>query len=153
MGAGRRNVLIAVVLAAGLVSLVSMCRRASGPSKARPPRRLWKCTKCGKEFELSYQELARLQQPGRAEVPDRPDPWSLPVIQPKGAAPSPIESVPCPACGGEAHRYIEMKCADCGKSFRHLEALVPLAPDDAKAAPRVKPPACPHCGSARVSPR
>lgn len=153
MSAGRRNVLIAVALAAGLVAMVSLCRRASGPAAPAPPRRQWKCTKCGKEFALSYQELARLQQPGRDEVPDKPDPWSLPVIQPKGEAPSPIETVPCPACGGEAHRYIEMKCADCGKSFRHLEALEPAAPADAKAARRVKPPACPHCGSARASPR
>lgn len=152
MGSTKKSVIVGIVLVAGLVSLVSLCRRASGPAALRPPARAWKCTKCQKVFELTYAQTERLRQPNREEIPDRPDPWSIPVVKPKGEPPSPIETVPCPACKGEAHRLISMRCTQCGNEFRHMEE-VEAAGDDPKKPPAVKAPLCPECGSEKVVPR
>jgi hypothetical protein len=154
----RSKITASVAAAAGLVALVSICRRISGPDLADPPRRLWKCTACGHEFELSFREAARQQGGPSAKAPDRPDPWSLPVAAPKGEAAPLLETVPCPKCSGEARRYIALRCTECGEEFRHLEALdgATAAPKNGEASqqPRkLKQPVCPACGGTSVVPR
>ncbi len=158
MFGARSKITASLAAVAGLVALVSICRRVSGPDRPTPPRRLWKCTACGHEFELSFREAARQQHGPSATAPDRPDPWSLPVAAPKSKGAPPLETVPCPKCGGEAQRYIALRCADCGEEFRHLEALEPKAPaseQDKEGSPELtlKQPVCPACGGTSVVPR
>ena len=147
----KKLVLVAAPIAA-VVAILSMCRTLSGPEPQEPPERAWKCTRCDHVFEEPFE------RPGQPERPRNEGLWAIPAVPDKDepSGQPALETAVCPECGGEAHRYITLRCTKCGKVFQHLEdyASQDERPASGRAPRReLKQPVCPECGSTGVVPR